>query len=162
MRTCLPRNIEALREWRGSYFSYVMLRGAVGSDGHLFLPSVKMFSKISEMTHNRTTASWIWNTSSRRLYGRMSPRTFVTSYCNMQHDLCRLYLLRTYECRSQWPRGIRRELSSLARALGSWVRIPLKAWVSVCVHLFCVCVVLCLCNGLAKGWSRVQGVLPSA
>jgi hypothetical protein len=28
--------------------------------------------------------------------------------------------------RSQWPRGLRHELSSLVRKLGSWVRIPLK------------------------------------
>jgi hypothetical protein len=34
--------------------------------------------------------------------------------------------------------GLRPELSSLARTLGSLVRIPLKAWMSVC--LFCVCV----------------------
>jgi hypothetical protein len=34
-------------------------------------------------------------------------------------------------CRSQWPRGLRHELSSLARMLGSWVRIPFKAWMSV-------------------------------
>jgi hypothetical protein len=30
---------------------------------------------------------------------------------------------------------------------------------NVCVHLFCVCVVLCVGNGLATGRSRVQGVL---
>jgi hypothetical protein len=30
--------------------------------------------------------------------------------------------------RPQWPRGLRHELSSLARKLGSWVRIPEKAW----------------------------------
>jgi hypothetical protein len=46
------------------------------------------------------------------------------------------------KCRSQWPRGLRHELSSLARTLGSWVRIPLEAWMSVCVYsvfvLFCV------------------------
>jgi hypothetical protein len=29
--------------------------------------------------------------------------------------------------RSQWPRGLRHELSSLARTLGSWVPIPLDA-----------------------------------
>jgi hypothetical protein len=29
---------------------------------------------------------------------------------------------------------LRHELSSLARALGSWVRIPLKAWMSVCFY----------------------------
>jgi hypothetical protein len=54
------------------------------------------------------------------------------------------------------------ELSSLARALGSWVRIPLKAWMfGVCMRLFCVCVVLCLDRGLATNSSLVQGVLPS-
>jgi hypothetical protein len=36
-------------------------------------------------------------------------------------------------------------LPSLARKLGSWVRIPLRAWMfSVCV---CVYVFLCLCTG---------------
>jgi hypothetical protein len=37
--------------------------------------------------------------------------------------------------RSQWPRAL------TALTLGSWVRIPLEAWMLVC--LFCVCVVLC-------------------
>jgi hypothetical protein len=45
-------------------------------------------------------------------------------------------------CRSQWPRGLRHELSSPAQTLGSWVRIPLEAWMSGCVYsvfvLFCV------------------------
>jgi hypothetical protein len=44
--------------------------------------------------------------------------------------------------RSQWPRGLRHEPSSPTRTLGSWVRIPLEAWMSVCVYfvfvLFCV------------------------
>jgi hypothetical protein len=31
----------------------------------------------------------------------------------------------------------------------------------VCVRLFCVCVVLCVGSGLVKGWSPVQGVLPT-
>jgi hypothetical protein len=35
------------------------------------------------------------------------------------------------EGRSQWLRDLRQELSSLARTLGSWVRIPLEAWMSV-------------------------------
>jgi hypothetical protein len=32
---------------------------------------------------------------------------------------------------SQWPCGLRHELSSLAWTLGLWVRIPLKVWMSV-------------------------------
>jgi hypothetical protein len=62
--------------------------------------------------------------------------------------------------RSQWPRGLRHELSSLDRTLGSWVSVPLTAWMfRVCMRLFCVYVVLCLGSGLATGWSLVQGVL---
>jgi hypothetical protein len=37
-------------------------------------------------------------------------------------------------CRSQWPRGLRHEISSPARTLGLWVRIPLKAWMSVYIY----------------------------
>jgi hypothetical protein len=58
------------------------------------------------------------------------------------------------------PRGLRHEPSSLARTLGSWVRIPLKAMDVCYVRLCCVCVVLCLGRGLATCWSLVQGVLP--
>jgi hypothetical protein len=43
-----------------------------------------------------------------------------------------------------------------ARTLGSWVRIPLKAWMSVCVYS-----VFVLGSFLATGWSPVQGVLPT-
>jgi hypothetical protein len=45
---------------------------------------------------------------------------------------------------SQWPRGVRHELSAPARTLGSWVRIPLETWMSVCVYSVCVV----LCDGL--------------
>jgi hypothetical protein len=67
--------------------------------------------------------------------------------------------LQRAHCRSQWQRGLRHELSSLARILGSWVRIPLKAWMSVCVYS--VFVLPCIGSGLATGWSLVQGVLPT-
>jgi len=40
-------------------------------------------------------------------------------------------------CRSQWPRGLRRR-SAAARLLRSWVRIPSGAWMFVC----CECCVL--------------------
>jgi hypothetical protein len=51
--------------------------------------------------------------------------------------------------RSQWQRDLRHEPSSPFRTLGYWVRIPLEAWMSVCVYF--VCVVLCVVSGLAKG-----------
>ena len=43
----------------------------------------------------------------------------------------------TWDCRSQWPRGLRRR-SSAARLLRSWVRIPPRAWMFV---LWVLCVV---------------------
>jgi hypothetical protein len=62
--------------------------------------------------------------------------------------------------RSQWPRGLRHELPSSARTLGSWVPIPLKAWMSVCVYSVFVWF-FCVGSGLTTGWSPVQGVLPT-
>jgi hypothetical protein len=50
--------------------------------------------------------------------------------------------------RSHWPLGLKYELSSPAPTLRSQVRIPLEAWLSVCV-------VLCVGSGLATGWSPV-------
>jgi hypothetical protein len=54
---------------------------------------------------------------------------------------------------SQWPRGLRHEPSSLGRTLGSWVRISLKARMSVSF-------ILCAGSGLVMGWSPAQGILP--
>jgi hypothetical protein len=63
-------------------------------------------------------------------------------------------------CRSQWPRGLRHELSSLEH----WDRrfeSHSGHGSLVCMRLVCVCVVLCVGSGLATSWSLVQGVLPS-
>jgi hypothetical protein len=60
--------------------------------------------------------------------------------------------------RSQWPRGLRHEMSSPACTLGLWVRIPLQAWMFDC--FYSVFVLSCVSSGLATGWSLVQGVLP--
>jgi hypothetical protein len=56
-----------------------------------------------------------------------------------------------YGCRSEWPRGLRYELSSPVRTLGSWVRIPLKACMSMCAFILCLCCSVCRqrpCDGL--------------
>jgi hypothetical protein len=54
--------------------------------------------------------------------------------CNMR----KMY----FSSRSQRLRGLRHEPSSSVRTLGSWVRIPLEAWMSVYFYsvfeLFCV------------------------
>jgi hypothetical protein len=61
--------------------------------------------------------------------------------------------------RSQWPRSLRHEMSSPAWTLRSWARIPLEAWMFVCVYS--VFVLSCVSSGLATGWSPIQGVLPT-
>jgi hypothetical protein len=71
-------------------------------------------------------------------------------------EVCKWWSLKVKVCQSQFPRGLRHELSSLALTLGSWVRIPLKAWMSACVYS-----VFVLGSGLATGWPLVQGVLPN-
>jgi hypothetical protein len=58
--------------------------------------------------------------------------------------------LRVWKGRSQWPCGLRHELSSLARTLESWVRIPLKAWMSVYALILCLCCPVCR-GGLVTG-----------
>jgi hypothetical protein len=37
-------------------------------------------------------------------------------------------------CRSQWPRGLRHEMSSSGQTLGASIRIPLEAWMFICVY----------------------------
>jgi hypothetical protein len=45
-----------------------------------------------------------------------------------------IYNCINYTLRSQWPRGLRNELSSPAQTLGSWDRFPLEAWRPVCIY----------------------------
>jgi hypothetical protein len=46
-------------------------------------------------------------------------------------------------CEMLVPIALRHELSSLARTLGSWVRILLKAQMSVCTFVLCLCCPVC-------------------
>jgi hypothetical protein len=50
------------------------------------------------------------------------------------HSILRHFTVVIQPNLSQWPRGLRHELSSPSRTLGSWVGIPPKAWVSMCVY----------------------------
>jgi ABC-type xylose transport system permease subunit len=67
---------------------------------------------------NFKTNSW-HNIEMKSLLVRILCNVFTFVSCTFNHG------------RSQWPCGLRHELSSLARTLRSWVRIPLKAWVSI-------------------------------
>jgi hypothetical protein len=50
---------------------------------------------------------------------------------------------------SQWSRSLRHDISSPARTLESWVRIPLEAWKSA--HVYCVFALPRAGSGLATG-----------
>jgi len=52
--------------------------------------------------------------------------------------------------RSRWPHGLRPG-STAARLLGLWLRIPLGAWMSVCVECCVLCVVCCQVEVSATG-----------
>jgi hypothetical protein len=63
--------------------------------------------------------------------------TVLSCSGSLLKDPAVIYLKVHSWCRSQWPRGLGHEMSSLARTLGSWVRIPLKAWMSL--FSLCLC-----------------------
>jgi hypothetical protein len=60
----------------------------------------------------------------------------------LAHSTARLplyiHLLEVKSSRSHWPRGFRNELSSFPWLLGSWVRIPLKVFMTLCAFILCV------------------------
>jgi hypothetical protein len=49
----------------------------------------------------------------------------------------------------------------LVRSIAGIVGSNPSQGMDVCVRLLCVYVVLCVANGLATGWSPIQGVLPT-
>jgi hypothetical protein len=77
----------------------------------------------------------------------------------MPTELSRLsfIIINSWKRRSQWPRGLRNEMSSPAWILGFVGSNPLEAWMFVCVYS--VFVLSCVGSGLATDWSLVQGVL---
>jgi hypothetical protein len=84
----------------------------------------------------------------------------IRATCPPHLTLIDFIILIIFDGWSQWPRGLEHEMSSPAWTLGSWVRISLEAWMSVCVYS--VFMLSCVSSGLATGWSLVQGVLPIA
>jgi hypothetical protein len=61
--------------------------------------------------------------------------------------------------RSQWSHDLKNEMSSPAQTLGSWVRIPLEAWMSASLYLMFK--LSCVGCGLVTNRSAVKGVLPT-
>jgi hypothetical protein len=122
------------------------------------------FIKLVSGPHKHTHAHTAWWS-----------HKFIPIFQNKESRLKMSTLFKPYilkSCRSQWPFGLRHEPFSPARTQRSWVPIPLKAWMSVCVYsmfvLSCVQVVTLrradppskeyyrLCIGL-RNWKSGQG-----
>jgi hypothetical protein len=88
----------------------------------------KLYTALQNYTHNICI---FWNV-----------RSFIAIYKRVLHKQIKLRNCYTRKADHTGPRGLIHEPSSLSRTLGSLVRIPLEAWISVCVYsvfvLFCV------------------------
>jgi hypothetical protein len=81
-------------------------------------------------------------------------RSFIPNYprqvLDLNYTLCYEFVsLISDISRSQWPRGLRHELSSSARTLGSWVRVVPEAWIFV--YVYSVFVLTCIGSDSATG-----------
>jgi hypothetical protein len=63
-------------------------------------------------------------------------RMAITEEGYVWSEKCYLNIINTHQ--SQWHRGLRHEPSSPARTRGPLVRIPVEAWMFVCVYSVCV------------------------
>jgi hypothetical protein len=91
---------------------------------------------------NSRRVKWTWHVANmwekrntcRILVGMPVRKTPLCRFCCRLEDL-REIVSGSMDCSwSQLPRGLRHELSSLARTLEPWVRIPLETWTSVFVY----------------------------
>jgi hypothetical protein len=97
-----------------------------------------------------------WNSTG--LHGVTSQKIILLKFnCLTLHAWSEYVMSGQSNGRSQWPRGLRHEMPSPAFTLGSWVRIPLEAW----MFAFILSVLSRVGSGLATGWSLVQGILPT-
>jgi hypothetical protein len=112
-------------------------KGVAGSNSNQLVGVYRIFSVLSfRWTHLPKVPHISGRLSERQTY---SPLTWTAEENPLRrkkqafflHYLLSFILRRR---RSQWPRGLRHELSSPAQTLGSWVRIPLEAWMSVCIY----------------------------
>jgi hypothetical protein len=98
------------------------------------LHGTEPFLRNRQLRNCSTFTNILWNPKVHYRVNESPPLIPILSHINPVHT--------SPLCRSQWLRGLRHEPSSLDRTLGSWVRIPLKA--SMSVYLYSVFVLFCV------------------
>jgi hypothetical protein len=137
-----PQSNRNVQPWKNTRYRF----------DEILLAFLAFFLKMTSAEEREATAGII-NTTCKQLvaYVIMFSRSTYTI-------LLRLYIRVYAHRRSQWQRGLKHKPSSLVRKLGSWVRIPLEACMSVFIRFSAF---LCAGSYHAKGWSPVQGVIPT-
>jgi hypothetical protein len=100
------------------------------------LETYRIYIRMCSTTLHRTTPP-LPHTHTKKYTHACAYRCFKKGFTNLKA------YINSFGCRSQWPRGLRQELSSPAPTLRSWVRIPLRhgCLYVFCVRLFCVYIV---------------------
>jgi hypothetical protein len=135
---------ECLKMWESQ--PLVTLRLPRPVQGKLYLFYDKLLMPIS-----RFRSSSINNTLNEIAQQIKLMLRSLISFCENRHIILKFRSHIDNVNRSLWPRGLRHEPSSLARTLGSRIRIPIKAWMFVCIYS--VFVLLYEDRGLATSWS---------
>jgi hypothetical protein len=90
---------------------------------------LKHTTKISEIITALSVKEHFRSRSIRQLPASESPSSHDFHITHSNKNAIYDYIM--LACRSQWPRGLKRELSLPAQTLKPCVRIPLEVWMSV-------------------------------
>jgi hypothetical protein len=123
----LPQLI--LWPWRAEPPAFTLVSSSAYS---LILKMEKICSSETSVDFQRPTRRYIPEYSILHSHLCENLKSYITgiSYYDGIRNQYRIGL----RGRSRWPRGLRHELSSPARTLGSWVRTPLEEWMFACVY----------------------------
>jgi hypothetical protein len=149
----LLQQFERLLYWYSWWERFMKYAVEMGSGAMTYIPSfIKISSRIHKLEGGGYTYTLIHPDSKVITWAYFYLHIFVSIV--LRWALAAFSFSWSFYSPSQWPHGLRHEISSPTRTLESWFRIPLKAWMSVCVYS-----VFLLGSGLATGWSSAQGVL---
>jgi hypothetical protein len=96
---------------------------------------IHLFSLSSRYSGDRGS-TFLWKKKAT-IY--QTTRRYIPKHSKLHNHRWENIKPHTLKCRSQWPRSLRHEISSLARTLGSRIQISLKTRMFVYVYSVFVC-----------------------